>query len=127
MFHSITLVGRLGAEPEVKTTKSGLKMASFSVAVDVKGKEKKVTIWPKVTAFGALSDIVSQYVHKGSTVLVEGRLSPDPATGAPKIYSKKDGTQGTSYDIIAEKVQVIGGDKQSNGNAGSDFDVDIPF
>ena len=127
MFHNIILTGRTGAEPEVKTTKTGLKMASFSVAVDVKGKDKKVTIWPKITAFGALSDIVSQYVHKGSTVLVEGRLSPDAATGAPKVYTGKDGVPKASYDIVAEKVQVLSGPATNGYSMDFSADPEIPF
>ena len=129
MFHTVTLAGRVGQEPDVRTTKSGLEMASFSVAVDIKGqKGTKITIWPKITAFGQLSKIVGQYVHKGSVVLVEGRLSPDAQTGAPKIYAKKDGSMAASYDIVAEKVQVIAGDKETAPKVFTDEQaVDIPF
>ena len=132
MFHSITLVGRVGAEPEAKTTMSGLKLASFNLAVDIKSKDKKITIWPRITAFGSLSDIVTQYVHKGTVLLVEGRLSPDPTTGGPKVYQKRDGTMAASYDITAEKIQLIGGgEKPSTGPSIEGLEnieeIDIPF
>lgn len=126
MFHTVTLCGRVGQAPDVKVTKSGLKMATFSMAIDIKGKDKKVTIWPKVTAFGSLSDIVEKYTQKGSLVIVEGRLSPDPVTGAPKIFSKKDGSQAASYDIVAEKVQVLQKQESMGFNGGDPID-DIPF
>ena len=129
MFHSITLAGRVGQEPDVRTTKTGLEMASFSVAIDIKGqKGTKITIWPKITAFGQLSKIVSQYIHKGSVVLVEGRLSPDATTGTPKIYAKKDGSMAASYDIVAEKVQVIARDKENTPKVFMDEQtIEIPF
>lgn len=129
MFHTITLIGRVGQDPETRTTKTGLEMATFSAAVDIKGqKGTKLTVWPKITAFGQLSKIVSQYVHKGSTVFVEGRLSPDATTGAPKIYTKKDGSMASSYDIVAEKVQVIASDKTSSPAIPTfDDPSDLPF
>jgi len=129
MFHSITLVGRLGADPEAKTTMSGLNMALFNMAVDIKSKDKKVTIWPRITVFGALSEVVMQYARKGTVVLVEGRLSPDPVTGGPKVYQRRDGTMAASYDIIAEKVQLIGGSEKPAVAPQETDDIidDIPF
>ena len=129
MFHSITLVGRLGGEPEAKTTMSGLNLATFNMAVDIKSKDKKVTIWPRITVFGALSEVVMQYAHKGTVVLVEGRLSPDPVTGGPKVYQRRDGTMAASYDIIAEKVQLIGGSEKPAVAPQETDDIidDIPF
>ena len=107
MYHSITLCGRVGAEPESRTVKNNLLMVSFSMAIDIKGAAGKTTIWPKITVFGKTAEIVSQYVHKGSVVLVEGRLSPDATTGGPKVYQGKDGVFKASYDIVAEKVQLV--------------------
>ena len=108
-----------------------MKLASFNLAVDIKSKDRKITIWPRITAFGSLSDIVAQYVHKGTVLLVEGRLSTDPITGGPKVYQKRDGTMAASYDINADKIQLIsGGEKPSVEpipEVPNDIDIDIPF
>ena len=92
MYHKISMIGRVGRDPEIKTVKSGLQLSSFSIAVDIHGKAKdqKVTIWPKITVFDSAADIVRDHVKKGDLVMVEGRFSPDPATGTPKLYQKKN-------------------------------------
>ena len=92
MYHKISMIGRVGRDPEIKTVKSGLQLSSFSIAVDIHGKAKdqKVTIWPKITVFDTTADFVRDHVKKGDLVMVEGRLSPDPATGTPKLYQKKN-------------------------------------
>ena len=110
MYHKISMIGRVGHKPEIKPTHSGLQVTTFSVAIDIYGKNKdqKVTIWPRITVFGSVADFVIGHVKKGDLVLVEGRLSPDPETGAPKLfYNKKNGFYGTAYDIIGEKVQLL--------------------
>ena len=109
MYHKISMIGRVGRDPEIRTVKSGLQLSSFSIAVDIHGKAKdqKVTIWPKITVFDSAADFVRDHVKKGDLVMVEGRFSPDPATGTPKLYQKKNGSYGSSYDIVGEKVQLL--------------------
>lgn len=109
MYHKLSMIGRVGQDPEVKKAKNGLQLSTFSIAVDIHGKTKdqKVTIWPKITVFDAAADFVSEYVKKGDLVLVEGHLSPDPATCCPKLYQKKNGAYGANYDIVGEKVQLL--------------------
>ena len=119
MYHKISMIGRVGRDPEMKTVKGGLQLSSFSIAVDIHGKAKdqKVTIWPKVTVFDTAADFVKEHVKKGDLVLVEGRLSPDPATGTPKLYQKKNGSYGSSYDIVGEKVQLLSSKNRQRNNA----------
>lgn len=132
MYHKISMVGRVGRDPENKTAKNGLKLSSFSIAVDIHGKTKdqKVTVWPKITVFDAAADFVRDCVKKGDLVLVEGRLSPDPATGTPKIFQKKNGTYSSSYEIVGEKVQLLSSKNCQHSAAeliAQDVPDDIPF
>lgn len=132
MYHKISMIGRVGRDPEVKNVKNGLKLTSFSIAVDIHGKQKeqKVTIWPKITVFDAAADFVREFVKKGDLVMVEGRLSPDPATGTPKLFQKKNGAYGSSYDIVGEKVQLLSSKNRQRTNAepmGQSIPDDIPF
>ena len=129
MYHKISLIGRVGRDPENKTIKSGLQLSSFSIAVDIHGKttDQKVTIWPKITVFDSAADFVRDYVKKGDLVLVEGRLSPDPVTGNPKVFQKKDGGYASSYEIIGEKVQLLSSKSYRQHGASELRKQDIPF
>lgn len=132
MYHKISMIGRVGRDPEMKTVKGGLQLSSFSIAVDIHGKAKdqKVTIWPKITVFDTAADFVKEHVKKGDLVLVEGRLSPDPATGAPKLFQKKSGSYSSSYDIVGEKVQLLSSKNRQRNNAeplAQGIPEDIPF
>ena len=132
MYHKISMIGRVGRDPENKTAKNELKLASFSIAVDIHGmaKDQKVTVWPKITVFDAAAEFVRDCVKKGDMVLVEGRLSPDPVTGAPKIFQKKNGSYGSTYEIVGEKVQLLSSkNRQRSGTEliAQDVPGDIPF
>ena len=132
MYHKISLIGRVGRNPENKTAKNGLLLSTFSIAVDIHGKAKnqKVTVWPKITVFDSAAEFVRDCVKKGDLVLVEGRLSPDPATGTPKVFQKKDGAYVSNYDIVGEKVQLLSSKNRQNTAAEAivqNVPEDIPF
>jgi single-strand DNA-binding protein len=112
MWHTIIIVGNLGKEPEMRYTPSGQAVTSFSVATSRQytssnGQMVKETIWFRVSAWGKQAETCSQYLHKGSKVLVEGGLSPDASTGGPKTFTRKDGTVGASYDVTARTVRFM--------------------
>lgn len=111
-FQTTIIAGNLGADPSMRYTPSGQAVTSFSVAVseqytDGSGEKKKRTIWFRVSAWGKQAETCNQYLKKGSKVLVEGRLTADPATGNPKTYSKKDGTTGANFDLTAATVRFL--------------------
>jgi single-strand DNA-binding protein len=111
-FHTTIIVGNLGRDPEMRYTPSGQAVTSFSVAVseqytDGSGEKKKRTTWFRVSAWGKQAEVCNQYLKKGSKVLVEGRLTADPATGNPKTYQKQDGTTGASFDLTATTVRFL--------------------
>jgi single-strand DNA-binding protein len=110
-FHTVIIVGNLGRNPEMRYTPSGQPVTSFNVASsrsynNTAGEKVEETIWFKVTAWGKLAETCNQYLNKGSKVLVEGRLTPDK-NGGPRIWQKKDGTSGASFEISASTVRFL--------------------
>ncbi len=139
MFHTIILIGNLGGEPTMRYTPSGNPVTSFSVASNrqhngANGEPAKETIWFKITAWGKLAETCNAHLVKGSKVLVEGRLTPDPDTGGPRIWNRQDGSAGASYEVTASTVRFLSSKEEGEGEPaaagvlqpGGD-DVDIPF
>ncbi|MBU4352898.1 MAG: single-stranded DNA-binding protein [Nanoarchaeota archaeon] len=111
-YHTTIIVGNLGKDPEMRYTPSGQAVTSFSVAVNDdytsnNGEKVKRTIWYRVSAWGKQAEICNQYVKKGSKVLVEGRLTADPATGGPRIWTGQDGSARASFEISAQTVRFL--------------------
>lgn len=135
-YHTIIIVGNLGRDPEMRYTPSGSPVTSLSVAssrsyTSKSGEKIEETIWFRVTAWNKLAEICSQYLHKGSRVLVEGRLVPDPKTGGPKTFQRQDGSLGASFEVNANTVTFLSQRGEGMGGEGmmegSDDGGDIPF
>jgi len=136
MYHTIIIVGNLGRDPEMRYTPSGQAVTDFSVAsnrqyTNSSGQKVKETIWFRVSAWGKNAEICSQYLHKGSKVLVEGRLTPDASTGGPRMWTRQDGTTAASYEISASQVRFLsarGEDEVAPAGEGAAEEADdIPF
>ncbi len=137
-YHTIIIVGNLGRDPEMRYTPSGQPVTSFSVASSRSyqnnvGEKVDETIWFRITAWGKLAETCSQYLHKGSKVLVEGRLVPDIKSGGPRTFQRQDGTTGASFEVNASTVRFLstrgegaGGEGMMEG-AGDGGTDDIPF
>jgi single stranded DNA-binding protein len=97
----ITLIGRLGADPELTTTSSGAhkgkRMARFRIAVNREAGRETETDWHQITAFGATAEAVERYARKGTRVQVEGTVH----------YRKSD--KGYFTDILADAVHFYEG------------------
>jgi single-strand DNA-binding protein len=111
MWHQIDIIGNLGKDPEMRYTPSGQAVTSFSVAssrsYSKNGETVKETIWFRCEAWGKVAEVANQYLHKGSKVLIIGRLKPDVATGGPKIWSKQDGSSGASFEIVVSELKFL--------------------
>ena len=112
MFHTIIIVGNLGRDPEMRYTPGGQAVTNFSVATSRKytgsdGTLVNETIWFRISAWGKQAETCNQYLKKGSRVLVEGRLVPDNATGGPRIWTRQDGTSGSSFEVSAQTVRFL--------------------
>jgi len=149
--NKVIIVGNLGRDPEIRYMPSGDAIANIAVATSYKskdpntGEQKEKTEWHRISFFGRLAEIVGQYMKKGSSIYVEGRLQT-------RKYTDKDGIERYATDIVAENMQMLGGGRQGGepdqadggrpaarpaptpgaaGGAGapnfSDMDDDIPF
>ena len=105
-LNKVTLIGNVGADPDVRSTASGTRVAKLSLATsrqftDRSGQQQDRTQWHRLTFFGRLVDIVEQWVKKGDRLFVEGRLE----------YSQTQDEQGgTRYwtDIIVNEMIMLG-------------------
>jgi single-strand DNA-binding protein len=115
------IVGNLGRDPEIRYLPSGDAIANIAVATSFKskdrntGEQKEITEWHRISFFGRLAEIVGQYLKKGSSVYVEGRLQT-------RKYTDKDGIERYATDIIAENMQMLGGRAGSGDDGAGDHD-----
>ena len=122
MYQKLIIIGNLGSNPEQRFTPSGDPVTRFSVATSRKYGEKDETTWFRVSVWGNQAESCNQYLHKGSKVLVEGRLRPDE-NGNPKAFQRKDGSWGASYEVTAESVRFL----TAKGEQVESADLDVPF
>ena len=117
--NKVIIVGNLGRDPEIRYMPSGDAIANIAVATSFKskdkntGEQKETTEWHRISFFGRLAEIVGQYLKKGSSVYVEGRLQT-------RKYTDKDGVEKYATDIVAENMQMLGGRQGMGGDAGMD-------
>ena len=129
------LIGRLGADPEVRDTKTGGRFATFSLATserwkDKSGEQQERTEWNRVVVFQeGLIPVIEQYVTKGSNVFVEGKLQT-------RKYEDKDGVEKYTTEVVLQGFNSTftmldsksseSGAKPTTGGA-IDDDDGIPF
>jgi single-strand DNA-binding protein len=117
--NKVIIVGNLGRDPEIRYMPSGDAIANIAVATSFKSKDrntgeaKELTEWHRISFFGRLAEIVGQYLKKGSSVYVEGRLQT-------RKYTDKDGVEKYATDIVAENMQMLGGRQGMGGDSGMD-------
>lgn len=141
MYQQLTIVGYLGNDPVMRFTPGGQAVTSFSIATSRSytnnaGQKVDETTWFRVSVWGAQAESCNQYLSKGRPVLVVGRLRPDPQSGGPRVFTRKDGTTGASYEVNATNVRFLpGGRGDAAGDSAQDMgdieggaeDDDIPF
>ena len=127
--NKVILIGRVGTDPEIRTTGSGTKVAKLSLATSRRytsnGQTCEDTQWHRLTVWGRLADVVEQYVHKGDRLYVEGRIE----------YSTTEDNQGvTRYwtDIVVHELVILGGERQgapakAPSSPFEDDSDDLPF
>jgi single-strand DNA-binding protein len=106
----------------MRYTPSGQAVTNFSVAtnrayIGADGQLVKETIWFKVAAWGKQAESCNQYLKKGTKVLVEGRLVPDPKTGGPKIWQGQNGP-GSSYEVTANAIRFLSSREEGSSDNG---------
>ena len=100
-MNKVILMGRLGQDPEANTTGTGKSVCNFSVATDGFTGGEKTTEWHRVVAWERVADVATQYLRKGSQVLIEGRLQT-------RKWEDRDGNTRYTTEIIAYSLQLTG-------------------
>jgi len=111
--NKVILVGNLGRDPEMRYMPSGDAVANFSVATtdswkDKNGQKQERTEWHRISMFGKLAEIAGEYLKKGSSVYVEGRLQT-------REWTDKEGLARKTTEIVADRMQMLGG-RSTGGN-----------
>jgi single-strand DNA-binding protein len=112
-LNKVMLIGNLGKDPEVRYTTSGTAVAGFSIATSERFKNKNGewedrTEWHNITLWGRLAEIAGEYLAKGRTVYIEGRLQT-------RKWQDRDGRDRYTTEIVGEKMQMLGGKGEGGG------------
>ena len=114
MYNKITLMGRLVAAPELKTTQNGIPYTRFRIAVNrrfhSKDEENKVDFF-NATAWRSTAEFICKYFGKGSMIMLDGEMQTQQ-------YEDRNGNPATWYDVAVDRVCFTGEPKKENGNNG---------
>jgi len=112
------LIGNLGADPELRYTQSGSAVANFNIATtekwrDKDGQQQERTEWHRIVLWSRLAEIAKEYLRKGSSVYIEGRIQT-------RNYDDKDGVKRYITEIVGDRMQLLGARQGGGGqsNAG---------
>ncbi len=115
--NKVTLIGNLGRDPEVRYTPNGAAVCNVSIATTRNWKDKnsgdkvEETEWHRVVFYDRLAEIAGEYLKKGRSVYVEGRLKT-------RKWQDKDGKDNYTTEIVAEQMQLLGGREGGGGGGG---------
>jgi single-strand DNA-binding protein len=120
MINKVILVGRLGKDPEIRSTPQGTSVAKFTIATDEKftdraGEKQERTEWHNIVAWGKLGEICGQYLKKGKLVYIEGSIRTD------SWDDKESGQKKYRTEIVARDMKMLDrrGDEGGGGGGGS--------
>ena len=116
MINKVILVGRLGKDPEIRSTPSGTNVARFSLATDEKftdrnGDKQERTEWHNIVAWGKLAEICGQYLKKGKLVYIDGSIRTD------SWDDKESGQKKYRTEIVASTMKML--DRRGDDEGGS--------
>ena len=114
MVNKAFLLGNLGADPELKTGKSGSSYCRFSLATTSVSRGEKKTEWHRCTAFGKTGEALAKYCTKGQTVFVEGRIETQK-------YTDKNGQERSNTMIVAFTVQFLAKNAKQGASDGNSY------
>ena len=115
MFNLVVLTGRLTADPELKSTQSGISVTSFSIAVDRRYRtgEEKQTDFINIVAWRQQAEFVAKYFKKGNLIGIEGSIQT-------RKYTDKNGNNRTAFEVVANNVQFIESKRDAAASTVSD-------
>ena len=109
MFSGV-IIGRLGQDPELRSTSSGTPVCSVSVATDAGWGDTKVTTWTKIVAWGKQAEFLSKNFSKGDSIVVSGEVSL-------KTWEDKNGDERQSLELNAHQIGFAGSKKSDGGES----------
>jgi len=131
--NKVILVGNLGRDPETRFTTSGTAVCNFSLATsetfkDKSGEKQEKTEWHNIQCWGKLAELAGEYLAKGKTIYLEGRLQT-------RKWQDKSGADRYTTEIVAEKIQFLSPKGESGSTSNSSHyeeappmsEEDIPF
>ena len=116
-INKVIIIGNLGNDPEMRYSADGKAIANISVATtetrkDKAGEKQEKTEWHRVSMFGRLAEIAGEYLKKGSSVYIEGKLQT-------RKWQDKEGNDRYTTEIVANEMKMLGG-RASGGDTGMD-------
>ena len=124
-INQATIIGFVGDEPKTATAQNGTTIASLSIATTEKGytkddgtKVEDKTEWHNIVAFGRLAEVIKNYVHKGASVYVHGKVRT-------RAYEDKNNIKRYITEIVAETLQML--DRRSSTQSGAPTTSGQPF
>jgi single-strand DNA-binding protein len=117
--NKVILLGNLGRDPETRYTTGGDAVTNLNIATseqwkDKSGEKQERTEWHRVVLFGRQAEVAGEYLKKGRSVYIEGRLQT-------RKYTDKDGVEKYSTEIVADRMQLIGGGRDAGGGGDAEF------
>ncbi|HSP14131.1 MAG TPA: single-stranded DNA-binding protein, partial [Thermoanaerobaculia bacterium] len=106
MINKVILIGRLGKDPEIRSTPSGTTVTKFTMATDERftdrnGEKQERTEWHNIAAWGKLGEICGQYLRKGRLVYIEGSIRTD------SWDDKESGQKKYRTEIVARDMKML--------------------
>ena len=122
MYNRIILIGNLTKDPELRYTPQGTPVASFRIAVNSRYKQaegsREETLFIDIVTFGKQAETCSQYLNKGKSVLVEGRLQ--------ERRWESEGQQRSKFEVVAQRVRFLSSKKGPAQETAGDMDIAPP-
>lgn len=112
-YSKVILLGRLGADPEVRFTANGKAVANFRLAVDDGWGEQKRTHWHRCVAWGKQAETLGQHAQKGALLLVDGRLMN-------RDWTDHDGNKRQTTEVVIDRFTFAGSKRDTGRSAGAD-------
>jgi single-strand DNA-binding protein len=123
--NKVILIGNLGRDPETRYTTGGDAVTNLRIATteqwkDKNGEKQEKTEWHSVVLFGRQAEVAGEYLKKGRSVYIEGRLQT-------RKYTDKEGVEKYSTEVVGDRMQLLGSREGGGGGASAGGGGDVEF